>query len=168
MLLNVTSTTITFASFDVLMFRNKVDTFALAINYLNESWTLCMLLLVCLRCLTQQGFLWAMVRQLEASFEKFEAMRCVFAFVKDKNSNLTSMATTLHSILNCHPLKLQQVYEGSCYKCYKWWQGCWRFEICNCEESPNQFAKNNHMDKNKLKKRGGKSGEGMCWKWDEH
>ncbi len=38
-LLNLTSTTIIFASFDVLMFRNKVDTFALAINYLNESWT---------------------------------------------------------------------------------------------------------------------------------
>ncbi len=78
-----------------------------------------MLLLVCLRCLTQQGFPWAMVRQLEASFEKFEAMHCVFAFVKDKSSNLTSMATTLHFILNCHPLKLQQVYEGFCYKCYK-------------------------------------------------
>jgi hypothetical protein len=64
--------------------------------------------------MTQWGFPWAMARQLQASFEKFEAMHCVFAFVKDKSSNLTSRAT-LHSILNCHPLKLQQVYEGSCY-----------------------------------------------------
>jgi hypothetical protein len=78
-----------------------------------------MLLLVCLRFMTQHAFPWAMARQLQASFEKFETMCCVFAFVKDKNSNLTSMATTLHFILNCHPLKLQQVYEGSCYKCYK-------------------------------------------------
>jgi hypothetical protein len=60
-----------------------------------------------------------MARQLQASFEKFEAMCCVFAFVKHKSSNLASMPTTLHFILNCHPLKLQQVYEGSCYKCYK-------------------------------------------------
>ncbi len=78
-----------------------------------------MLLLVCLRCMTQLGFPWAMARQLQTSFEKFEAMCCVFAFVKDKSSNLTFMATTLHFILNYHPLKLQQVYEGSCYKCYK-------------------------------------------------
>ncbi len=79
-------------------------------------------------------------------------MCCVFAFVKDKSSSLTSMATTLHSILNCNPLKLQQVYEGSCYKCYKWWQGCWRFEICNCEESPNQFAKKQSHGHKKIKK----------------
>jgi hypothetical protein len=38
-LLNFTSTTIIFASFDVSMFRSRVYTFALAINYLNESWT---------------------------------------------------------------------------------------------------------------------------------
>ncbi len=32
-----------FVSFDLWMFRNGVDTFALDTKHLNDSWTLCML-----------------------------------------------------------------------------------------------------------------------------
>jgi hypothetical protein len=33
-------------------------------------------------------------------------MHYVIAFVKDENNNLMFMATTLHSIVDCQPLKL--------------------------------------------------------------
>ncbi len=36
-------------------------------------------------------------------------------FVKDESNNLMSMVTTLCSIVDCHLLKLQRVYEGMCF-----------------------------------------------------
>jgi hypothetical protein len=39
----------------------------------------------------------------------------VFAFVKDEGTNLVIMATTLHSIINCEPMKIFRVYEGTCF-----------------------------------------------------
>jgi hypothetical protein len=42
-------------------------------------------------------------------------MHHVVAFVNDEGNNLTSMAISLHSIVYCQPLKLQQIYEGFCF-----------------------------------------------------
>ncbi len=53
--------------------------------------------------------------QLRSIFEKYELMHHMIAFVKDEGSNLMSMATTLCSIVDCHLLKLQWVYEGTCF-----------------------------------------------------
>jgi hypothetical protein len=39
----------------------------------------------------------------------------VIAFVKNEGNNLTSMVATLHSIVDCQLLKLQKVYEGTCF-----------------------------------------------------
>jgi hypothetical protein len=38
-LLNLVSRNIVFASFDLQIFRNGVDTISLVINFLNKSWT---------------------------------------------------------------------------------------------------------------------------------
>ncbi len=39
----------------------------------------------------------------------------MIAFVKDEGTNLaTIMATTLHSIIDCEPLKILRVYETTC------------------------------------------------------
>jgi len=35
----------------------------------------------------------------------------VITFMKDEGSNLSTMATTLHSIIICQPLKPNHVYE---------------------------------------------------------
>jgi hypothetical protein len=35
--------------------------------------------------------------------------------VKDEGSNLTIMATILQSIVDCEPLKLLRVYDGTCF-----------------------------------------------------
>jgi hypothetical protein len=47
--------------------------------------------------------------------EKFGLIHCVIAFVKDENSNLASMAITLHSIVDCELLNLPHAYEGTCF-----------------------------------------------------
>jgi hypothetical protein len=47
--------------------------------------------------------------------EKYDLMHCMIAFVKDEGNNLMFMATTLYSIVDCCPLKLQRVYEGPCF-----------------------------------------------------
>jgi hypothetical protein len=39
----------------------------------------------------------------------------MIAFVKNEGSNLMLMATTLRSIVDYRPLKLQRVYEGTCF-----------------------------------------------------
>jgi hypothetical protein len=39
----------------------------------------------------------------------------MITFVKDEGNNLTSMAITLCSIVDCRPLKLQRVYERACF-----------------------------------------------------
>ncbi len=52
-------------------------------------------------------------------------MHCMIVFVKDEGCNLMSMATTLSSIVDYRPSKLQWVYEGTCFghimsKAYKY------------------------------------------------
>jgi hypothetical protein len=55
----------------------------------------------------------SMVGKLQILLQNFDIMHCVVAFVKDENNNLTSMAITLCSIVDCHPLKFLWVYEGT-------------------------------------------------------
>jgi hypothetical protein len=45
--------------------------------------------------------------------ENFRPIHCVIAFKKDEDNNLRSMVTTLWFIIDCEPLKLVQVYEGT-------------------------------------------------------
>jgi hypothetical protein len=56
-----------------------------------------MLLLVCLRCMTQHGFPW--LGSYKALLEKFDLMHRVV--VKDGGNNLTSIVTSLHSLVDC-------------------------------------------------------------------
>jgi hypothetical protein len=53
--------------------------------------------------------------QLESLFSKFGLMHRVIAFMKNESKNLTTMVLTLHSIINCEPLKLIKFYEGMCF-----------------------------------------------------
>ncbi len=48
---------------------------------------------------------------LQVLLQIFDIMHCVVAFVKGENNNLTSMAITLCSIVDIHPLKFLWVYE---------------------------------------------------------
>jgi hypothetical protein len=47
--------------------------------------------------------------------EIFGLIHCVFAFVKDEGRNLGPMAMALWSIVDCEPLKMLQMCEGTCF-----------------------------------------------------
>lgn len=57
----------------------------------------------------------SMAIQLQSLLEKYGLLHQVIAFVKDEGSNLTIMATILQSIVDCEPLKLLRVYDGTCF-----------------------------------------------------
>ncbi len=95
------------------MCKGDVDTFASVINYLNESWMPQHVTIGLFDVHETIGL--SMVGQLCSLLEKYDLMHCMIAFVKDVSNTLMSMATTLHSIVDCHLLKLQRVYEGTCF-----------------------------------------------------
>jgi hypothetical protein len=55
-----------------------------------------------------------MVIQLQVLLDIFSLLHRVIAFVKYEGTNLSAMATTLHSIIDCEPLNILRVYEGTC------------------------------------------------------
>jgi len=100
-------------SFDLWMSRGGMDTFALVINYLNESWMPQHFTIGLFEVHETIGL--SMANQLCSLLEKYDLMHRMIAFVKDEGSNLMSMAIALHSIFYCRPLKLQWDYEGTCF-----------------------------------------------------
>jgi hypothetical protein len=90
---------------------------------------------------------------------------------KMKVKNLTFTVTTIHSIVDYHLLKFHPYFLGylfwSCHQkmpiCYQWWQGCYMFKTCQCEECLSKFAEDDCMDK---KIREAWMWKSMCWiKW---
>jgi hypothetical protein len=51
--------------------------------------------------------------QPKSLLSEFRLMHYVTAFVKDEAINLTTMASVLHSTIDCEPLKLIKVYEST-------------------------------------------------------
>jgi len=78
-----------------------VDTFALAINFLNESWNLIHVTMGLFEVNETIGK--SMVVWFKSILSKFGLMHCVIAFVKDEGNNLNTMATTLCFIIICQP-----------------------------------------------------------------
>jgi hypothetical protein len=95
------------------MFRGVVDTFALVINVLNESWNPIDISVGLFEVDETNGK--NMVVQSESLLSKFGLMHRVIAFMKHENNHLNTMATALRSIIICQPLKFNQVYEGMCF-----------------------------------------------------
>jgi hypothetical protein len=111
---NLASTTIVSISFDVWMFKGSVDTFALVIKNLNESWTPMHVIVGLFELNEASGQ--SMAIQLESLLLNFGLVHHVIAFVKYEGINLTTMAFALRSIIDCQPLRLLKVYEGTCFK----------------------------------------------------
>jgi len=87
---NLTFVTIISTSFNLWIFKDNVDIFALVTKNLNESWTLMHVTMDLLEVNETSG--WSMAIQLESLFSKFGLMHCVIAFVKNEGKNLTTMA----------------------------------------------------------------------------
>lgn len=87
--------------------------FAMVMNYLNDFQIPNLLPLVYLKFMKPQGFPWLV--NCIFLFETYNLMYHMIAFMKDEGVNMMSMVTTLGSIVDCHLLKLQQVYESACF-----------------------------------------------------
>jgi hypothetical protein len=99
-------------NFDLWMSKGDVDTFALVIIFLNESWIPMYVTMGLFQVHETSGQ--SMVIQLESLLSKFGSMHCD-CIVKNESSNLIAMASTLRPIINCEPLKIIKVYEGMCF-----------------------------------------------------
>ncbi len=86
------------------MFMNVVDTFALLINYLDESLIPQYVIRRLFEVQKTSGN--AMVLQVQGLLEKFGLIHYVITFVKVEGRNLGSMAMTLWSIVDCKPLNI--------------------------------------------------------------
>jgi hypothetical protein len=56
-----------------------------------------------------------MILQLKGLLENFVLIHHVLAFVKDEGKILGSMTTSLQFTVDCKPLKISWVYEGTCF-----------------------------------------------------
>ncbi len=88
-----------------------MDTFALMIIFLNESWNPMHVTMGLFEVDETIGK--SMVVCFKSLLSKFGLMHHVIAFVKDERNNLNTMATTLCFIIICQPLKFNHVYEGT-------------------------------------------------------
>ncbi len=95
------------------MSRVRVDTFVIIINFLNEAWVPMHVTVGLFE--VHKNSQQSMTIQLQSLLEKCGLLHIIIAFVKDESNNLTTMATTLQSIVECEPLKLVKVYEGTCF-----------------------------------------------------
>ncbi len=84
---------------------------ALVVNYLDGGWTPRHVIVRLFEMHETSSSTTAL--QLQTLLENFELIHHVITFVKDEGINLGYMAITLQSIIECEPLKLLQVYEGT-------------------------------------------------------
>ncbi len=105
-----TATTIS-TNFDLWMSHGNVNTLALVMNFLNEVWVSMHVIMGLFE--VHETSRQSMAIQLKSLLEKHGLLHQVIAFVKDEGNKLIVMATTLHLIVDCEPLKLFRVYKGT-------------------------------------------------------
>jgi hypothetical protein len=95
------------------MSRGGVDTFALVINYLDETCTPRHVNMGLFK--VHETINSAMVLQLQVLLKNFGLIHYVLAFVKDEGNELGIMFLELWSIVDCEHLNLFQVFEDICF-----------------------------------------------------
>jgi hypothetical protein len=56
-----------------------------------------------------------MAIQLQHCWRGVVYLHQILAFVNDEGTNLTTMATTLHYMIDCECLKILRVYDSTCF-----------------------------------------------------
>lgn len=102
-----------YCNFNFWMSRGGVDTFALVINYLDETCTPKHANVGLFE--VHEAINSAMVLQLQVLLKKIGLIHHVFAFVKDEGNKLGTMVVELWSIVDCELLNLFQVFEDVCF-----------------------------------------------------
>jgi hypothetical protein len=100
-------------NFNFWMSRGGVDTFALVINYLDETCTPRHANVGLFE--VHETINSAMVLQLQVLLKNFGLIHHVLTFVKDEGNNLGIMVVESWSIVDCEPLNLFQVSKDICF-----------------------------------------------------
>lgn len=102
------------ASFDLWMSRRGVNTIALVIHFINESWVPCRVTVGVFEAPdTAAGAALAMeVKELLNSFHLTDK---IIAFVMDDDPRLGALTSALSSMVVCAPLQLPEPYSGTCF-----------------------------------------------------
>ncbi|KAJ7538060.1 hypothetical protein O6H91_11G033100 [Diphasiastrum complanatum] len=101
------------ASFDLWMSRGEIDTFALVINFLNDSWVPCHVTVGLFETPDTSGA--AMALQLKELLSQHNLTSRIIGYVKDEGANLNTMTNALISVVDCEPLNLCEPYAGNCF-----------------------------------------------------
>ncbi|KAJ7552447.1 hypothetical protein O6H91_06G055400 [Diphasiastrum complanatum] len=101
------------ASFDLWMSRGGIDTFALVINFLNDSWVPCHVTVGLFETLDTSGA--AMALQLKELLSQYNLTSRIIGYVKDEGANLNMMTNALIFVVDCEPLNLCEPYAGTCF-----------------------------------------------------
>ncbi len=97
-----------------------------------------------------------MVKTLTKLLDSYALRRKNITYVKDKGSNLNTMATTLKSIVSCDILGLEEIFQGTCFG-HAFSKACQhatiegkslqRFTICVDQICSKRFVKMNNLAK---------------------
>ncbi len=88
-------------TFDLWMSRLRYDTFALLINFINQSWLLSHITIRLFEALNNSDV--ALEEQMKVLLVEFSSISKVIVYVKDERSNLNSLIDTFIFVVSCKP-----------------------------------------------------------------
>jgi len=103
----------TMTTFDLWMSRLGYDTFALVINFINQSWVPYHIIVELFETLDTSGAI--LIEQMKVLLVEFNLTSKVIMYVKDEGTNLNSFTIALTFVMSCEPLQLLQPFAGFCF-----------------------------------------------------
>lgn len=102
------------ASFGLWMSRRGVNTIALVIHFINESWVTCRVTVGVFEASETAGAA-ALAMEVKELLNSFNLTDKIIAFVMDDDPRLGSLTQALSSMVLCAPLQLPEPYAGTCF-----------------------------------------------------
>jgi hypothetical protein len=97
-------------AFDLWMLRSSYDTFVWVINFINQSWVPCHIIVELFEAFDTSDA--TLAEQMKYLLVEFNLTSKVITYVKDEGANLISFTTTLTCVVSCEPLQLLQLFAS--------------------------------------------------------
>jgi hypothetical protein len=103
------TTTITF---ELRTSKIDFDTFALVINFIDDDWVPCHIIIGLFETPNTFGIT-TRVEQVKYFLIKYQFTIKIIVYVKDEGTNLNTLASTFISVVSCAPLQLATPFSGT-------------------------------------------------------
>jgi len=97
--------------FNLWMSKIGIDTFALVINFIDDNWVPCQVIIDMFE--TPKTFKVALAEQMKSLFTTYELTNKVIVYVKDEGTNLNMLAFALTNVVSCELLQLPSPFSGT-------------------------------------------------------